>query len=143
MTITVEELEAAGYTIHKEGYLTKEGKRAKQYGIGNAINVEVFLPRQEGKAKPWTYVRLHRVIAMKYVPNPHNLSHVGFKRGDSCRWSNLYWIPQAESSKTKKAKLRREGIIRLEMGEISWQAACDKYGVNKTAAYKLWRAVNA
>ncbi len=143
MTITVEELEAAGYVIHKQGYLSKDGKKANMYDLNGYMNVEVFLPRQKGKAKPWTYVRLHRIIAMKYVPNPNNYTHVGFKRGGSHRWSNLYWIPSREAAKTSKAKLRREGIILLEMGEIDWNTAWKKYGVTRSTAYKLWREVNA
>lgn len=143
MAITYQELEAAGYVIHKEGYITKDGVRPKQYVIKGRVNVEVYLPRQEGKSKPWTYVRLHRMIAEKYVPNPEGLHYVAFKRGKSCRWSNLTWsAPQAAHSTTAAAK-RRHGIILLELGEIGWREAAKTYEVNPTIAYNIWRKNNA
>lgn len=143
MSITVSELEAAGYEITRGGKILKDGVPAKTYIIKGKVNVEVYLPRQQGKSKPWTYVRLHRVVAEKYVPNPHGLKHVAFRKGTSCRWSNLIWVGTADSRNTQMAEARRKGIVLLELGEIGWQKASDKYGIDKTTAYNIWRKVNA
>lgn len=143
MAITVEELEAAGYVIHRAGKITHPDREVNVYVLKDRENAEVFLPRQEGKNRPWTYVRVHRMVAEKYVPNPKKLRTVGFKRGDSCRASNLYWCEPVESAKTAKTKRRRLGLVMLELGEISWDTAWKKYGVNRTTAYNTWRKVHA
>lgn len=143
MAITWQEVEAAGYFISEKGkILDPAGKQTKQYILDDRINVKVYLPRQEGKSKPWTYVRLHRMVAAKYVPNPEGYKHVGFKRNMSCKASNLFWAKPQDAVHTQLQRDKQYAVMMLNEGLMNWREAV-KLGVSETRAYRLWRKANA
>ncbi|UNA00880.1 hypothetical protein VLVyarbaL_00042 [Erwinia phage VyarbaL] len=143
MAITWQEVEAAGYQILETGRIIgPDGKRAKEYELNGRMNVQVFLPRQKGKKKPWTYVRLHMMVARKYVPNPKGYKNVGFKNGPSHKASNLMWVPPLEAIRTETNRNKQYALMMLHEGLMSWREATD-LGVSKDLAYKIWRKNNA
>lgn len=143
MSITWQEIEAAGYLVTGTGtILGPDGKPAKQYVIKGVVNVQVYLPRQEGKKKPWTYVRLHLMVASKFVPNPNNYRHVAFKKGKSYRPSNLVWVVPADAVRTQARRDKQYALMMLNEGLMHWREARD-LGVGEERAYKIWRKNNA
>ncbi|CBX44469.1 hypothetical protein PEA_00080 [Erwinia phage phiEa1H] len=143
MSITWQEVEAAGYKILETGKITgPDGKQAKQYELNGRMNVQVTLPRQAGKSKPWTYVRLHIMVASKFVPNPNGYKNVAFKRGKSYRASNLVWSTPTDAVRTQAKRDKQYALMMLNDGLIHWREARD-LGIGEERAYKIWRKVNA
>lgn len=143
MSITWQEVEAAGYKILETGkILDSEGNPAKQYTLNGRVNVQVFLPRQEGKKKPWTYVRLHMMVASKFVPNPNGYKNVAFKRGQSYRASNLVWVVPTDAIRTQAKRDKQYALMMLNDGLMHWREARD-LGIGEERAYKIWRKNNA
>lgn len=143
MAITWQEVEAAGYQILETGRIVgPDGKRAKEYELRERINVQVFLPRQKGKSKPWTYVRLHIMVAQKFVPNPKGFKNVGFKKGPSYKASNLMWVPPLDAIRTETNRNKQYALMMLNDGLMGWREAVS-LGVNQDTAYKIWRKNNA
>ncbi len=54
---------------------------------------QVTLPTDDG----YKHLRVHREVAIAFVPNPKNLPLIGFRDGDksNCRASNLKWMSYA------------------------------------------------
>lgn len=90
------EVERAGYIITEEGFvLSKKGKR-----LAGAIRERGYRTvslRIDGKTK--TY-KVHRLVAWKHVPNPHNYKVVNHKdrNPSNCHKDNLEWCTQQENT---------------------------------------------
>lgn len=87
-------------------YITPSGKIYKEYTKG------YYYLRKNSKNKKNGYIyitlinngrrtthRLHRLVAIAYIPNPDNLPVVGHKNNDksNCNVVNLYWTTNAEN----------------------------------------------
>lgn len=62
--------------------------------------------------------RIHRLVAMAYVPNPENLpevDHIDRNKENNCV-NNLRWVSREENNKNKKYPQRQ--IICIETGKV-------------------------
>jgi hypothetical protein len=81
----VKEIELKGYTIHKDGYvINKHGKVL----YGNETCKGYMRVNINTKNH-----RVHRLVALKYIPNPYNydqVNHIDANKKNNCV-SNLEW----------------------------------------------------
>ncbi|MBK3518913.1 hypothetical protein [Carboxylicivirga marina] len=77
------------YFMYKSGEIRPKPTRANKYGhivftsrVRSYKNISV--PRE---------VRVARMVALYFLPNPHRLNVIGFKDGDktNCKADNLQW----------------------------------------------------
>lgn len=110
-------------------------------------------------SNPRKIVRVHRLVATAFVPNPNarrTVNHIDCDRSNNAA-SNLEWCSQAENlehsdrlgrmqrdywkgKRSPNAKLTPETVaaIRLQRsGGISLQAIADKFGTNKRTVGKI------
>lgn len=87
-------------------YITPSGKIYRKYGnkyyprknYVNKRNGYVYTTIVERNGQKRTY-RVHRLVAVAYLPNPNKLQIVGHKDNikSNCDVSNLYWTTNAEN----------------------------------------------
>lgn len=123
-------------TFDKKGYmvvsLTNEKRKSKQY-------------------------KLHRLLALSFIPNPNNLPQVNHKDGNKGNNSlnNLEWCDNSynqlhsykiglhkpysqKSTKRKNAKLSKEDVLFIRKHYIPYdkkygkKPLCEKFGIGKT-----------
>lgn len=117
---------------------------------------------KNGKVKLW---RVHRLVALAFLPNPHNLPQVNHKNGDKTdnRAENLEWCSQEQnmlhafriglekpSEKQKKAvaetnKAKRKAVIFTQDGVSqnfeSISKASEKTGLSASAISRYCRGL--
>ena len=88
------------YDVTESGIVvnTKTGKVLHQYKSEYGY-LRVALS-ENGKQKR---VFVHRLVAMKYIPNPHNLPQVNHKNGikTDIRVENLEWCTASQTNNTE------------------------------------------
>lgn len=145
--ITYQDLELAGYEVLSNGTIKdKDGSVMKQFMYDDKPSVRVYVGHLKDHRSNWTYVRVHRMVAEKFLPNPHGYKFVAFKNGraNQPRVSNLMWTElRVARSQHKTYADQRLGKLLIESGELGWQDAAKKYGINPTLAYKIWRKTHA
>lgn len=122
------EVENAGYRIGSQGtILSKSGKPMKPCKVGTGhYQVNCMI---NGKVKKY-YV--HRLVASKFVPNPHGLPRVNHKDGNTANneATNLEWVDARQNyyhakgyedymskpAYDKKAYMRRYNKLRWASG---------------------------
>lgn len=139
------------YHITKDGelYSKKSGKwklrKAKVVNGTGRVNVQL-----DGKN-----YKIHRLVALAYIPNPENKPCVCHKDNNPLnnRVDNLYWGTQAENmsqasrdnrlgvNKKLNPKQRRRIIIRIMKGYPYRQLAL-RYGVVSSTIHKIASKAN-
>lgn len=145
--ITYQDLEQAGYVVNKNGTITdKDGSVMRNKMYDGKPTVRVYVGHMKEYRSSFTNVRVHRMVAEKFLENPNNYRFVAFKNGNPAqpRATNLVWTElRIARSQHKTYTNKRLAIILLETGEIGWQEAAKKYGIDQSLAYKIWRKANA
>jgi len=87
-------------------------------------------------------VRLHRIIAMKYIFNPNDLKIVGHKDGIKSNndVSNLYWTTYSEN--IKKAIKANKNILRMHKGTRGVVAKKENLTINFKSVRQASRILN-
>ena len=65
--------------------------------------------------KKYRAIRIHRLVAETYLPNPNNydtVDHIDFNKDNNCV-NNLQWMSRSENSKKKNYKIKC-----IETGEV-------------------------
>ena len=107
------------YDVTESGIVvnTKTGKVLHQYKIEYGY-LRVALC-ENGKQKR---VFVHRLVAMKYIPNPHNLPQVNHKNGIKTdnRVENLEWCTASENQQHRRYVLKsgNRRVKRIETDTI-------------------------
>lgn len=125
------EVERAGYIIREDGViLSKKGQ--PMVGAIRERGYRTVTLRIDNKSK--TY-KVHRLIAWKHVPNPHNYKVVNHKdrNPSNCHKDNLEWCTRQENTihahygcldiqdKIDEAKaLRSQGWSYPKIGKYFW-----------------------
>ncbi|UJH95784.1 HNH endonuclease [Pantoea phage Nifs112] len=145
--LTYKDLESAGYEVQKNGtILDKDGSVMPITMYGGKPTVKVYVGHLKEYRSKFNYVRVHRMVAEKFVENPEGFKFVAFKNGNpkQPRATNLMWtdltVTRAQHATYAS---RRHGKLLIELGDIGWQEAVKKYGVNPTTAYNIWRKTHA
>ena len=154
------------YDVTESGIVvnTKTGKVLHQYKSKHGY-LRVALC-ENGKQKR---VFVHRLVAMKYIPNPHNLPQVNHKNGIKTdnRVKNLEWCTKSENMKHAvntglysppriivegeqhgRAKLKKQDIVYiLKHKEIGDTELAKKFNVSREHIWlikkrKSWRCLN-
>jgi hypothetical protein len=134
------------YEITKDGKIYKDGKEKKQSNHSQGYKV-VWI---DGKN-----IRVHRLVAEKFIPNPNNLPYVNHVNGikSDNRVENLEWVtPQknVEHSvvtglRIKNRKLttelanqiRSEYRLEYKDGGPTQKELANKYGVSRSAIKQI------
>lgn len=108
-------------------YITPTGKVYREYPNGfyyrkaykNKKNGYLYITIVEANGMKKTY-RLHRLVAIAYLPNPNNYPIVGHKDNvkEHCEVSNLYWTTNAENIKKAVA----DGLLVNDKGYADSQS---------------------
>ena len=80
-----------------------------------------------------TMVKIHRIVAEHFLPNPENMPYVNFKDGDklNCNVDNLFWsYGETENLVGKRSeRLIVVNLHRIPVGErdkvVRWECLCD------------------
>jgi hypothetical protein len=96
--------------------------------------------------------KVHRLVAVAFIPNPNNLPQVHHKDNDVVNnaASNLEWICNAENNKTVN-KTQRKQIRRFTKREVFYihkhtqtktaKELAERYGCIPDSISKVWRGV--
>ena len=99
------------YAASRDGHIWSY-RRNKFLKEGNTRNYAVVVLRKDNKS--YTF-RVHRLVAMTYIPNPDNLTDVNHKDENGLNNSvdNLEWLSHADNlrygSRTQRATAKRWG----------------------------------
>lgn len=103
------------HKFNKDGQPVDKNGNVIHYSIRNGYPI-ISITNNYGKRKP---VRIHRIVAYLFIPNPTNLCFVNHRNGDRSdfRVSNLEWASQREivnhAIKIGKSKPRNKAIIAI------------------------------
>lgn len=128
-----------GYWKWIKGYefrycISSDGK-VMNYRQGNTLNPSTdsggYLVTKCGAGK--TMVKIHRVVAEHFIPNPENKPFVGFRDNDksNCRSENLFWgYSEIEDLIGKKSgRLIVLNLQRVPVGvrdrAVRWECQCE------------------
>lgn len=122
------------HEFNEEGQPIDENGDVIRYSLHENYPV-IRITNNYGKCKP---VRIHRMVAYLFIPNPSNLCFVNHKNGDrgDFRVSNLEWATQREivnhAIKIGKSKPRNKAIIAIskntnETLEFPSMKSCAEY----------------
>ena len=107
------------YDVTESGIVVnaKTGKVLHQYKSEHGyLRVALY---ENGKQKR---VLVHRLVAMKYIPNPHNLPQVNHKNGIKTdnRVENLEWCTASENQQHRRYTLKsgNRRVKRIETDTI-------------------------
>lgn len=135
-----------GFRVFKNGKVRRHKKPFKTHTNGagyQQINISI-----KGKTKSFA---VHRLVAEKFIPNPHNKPEVNHKNGIKirCNASNLEWVTRSENikhgiktglidksmpSRLGKKHWRSKKVIQSGVGEYeSTGDAARKTGFNAKA----------
>ena len=124
------------YDVTESGIVVnaKTGRVLHQYKSKHGyLRVALY---ENGKQKR---VLVHRIVAMKYIPNPHNLPQVNHKNGIKTdnRVENLEWVTCKENiihSYKNGLQPHAKKVKCIETNEIfiSQSEACKKYKISRT-----------
>ena len=107
----------ANCTVDERGVVKLNGKVLSTFLNGRGY-LKVFLPAPDGKRKS---LRVHRLVAEAFVPNPDGLPVVDHDDGNKLNnnASNLVWVTHQENSiKSLAQKVReRKPIARMGKGD--------------------------
>lgn len=89
-------------------------------------------------------VRIHRLVALAFIPNPHNYPEVGHDddNKDNNHISNLYWTTSKENNNHNgKAQRMCKPIRCIETGE-QWPSLTEAAKATGFAICTIWQSVN-
>ena len=125
------------YAISEEGIIldTKRGKEVSHVYAGIPQYKYVNLRLEDGKRK---LVRLHRLIAIQFLPNPKNLEMVDHINGDKMdnRISNLRWASQSDNNRNMKNNWYISGELVIDKVYATLGKECKK------TYRRVWMRVN-
>jgi predicted nucleic acid-binding Zn-ribbon protein len=78
------------YTITKDGRIFRNSDNKEMSGCVDSCGYKKFSPRFDGEK---VQAKVHRLVAMLYIPNPNNLPQVNHKDGNKLNnnFENLEW----------------------------------------------------
>lgn len=107
----IKQMKDYPYSVTEDGVvLNKNGKPMCQWT--DNVGYKQCRLYKDGKKK---YVRVHRLVAELFVPNPNNLPQVNHKDGNKLNnhYTNLEWVSNSQNTKhafdnnlTSKVKLK-------------------------------------
>ena len=92
-------------SVTDDYYITPTGNVYRKYPTGYLLrkpyknkNGYLYITIVESNGKKKTH-RLHRLVAIAYIPNPNNYKIVGHKDNikTNCSYDNLYWTTNSEN----------------------------------------------
>ena len=157
------------YTVTRTGEVYREpGRVTNRAGVSKDVQggLKVPSPNEKGYLRAYLWkagkvkaLKVHRLVALAYLPNPDGLpevDHLNFRRDDN-RASNLEWVTHAENMRRARAagRLRsprgargpvgvahprakldeakvRDARHRRSAGTATGRALAREYGVNPT-----------
>ena len=139
----LEKLEANGYTVRADGWIVNQvGRRSPIFYRKGRPYIKAKIKQEDGSIKE-ERVSAHIVVAEKFVkPKPEGCDFLLFKNGKETdiRARNLEWVDlETCKAESKTSRLRRAGLARIELGEISWQQGIKTYKLNHNVAYSAWK----
>lgn len=91
------------YDINEFGDVTRNGKKLKPFRVGKDRKYLKVRMYKDGIGKDFA---IHRLVAEKYIPNPHNFPHVNHKdedtfnnHKDNLEWCTAQYNKEYSSSK--------------------------------------------
>lgn len=97
---------APAYEVSNLGQIRRKGTTKPMFQRVHPKKgyLEIQLSTTDGRK----WFRVHRLVALAWVPNPLGLPEVNHKRGDktNCRASALEWIGRSENEKHKTRVIR-------------------------------------
>ena len=105
-----------GYSVDTEGNvwssLNKEKELKKLKPMRNSVGYhQVYLSQNYGKPK---WFRIHRLVAIAFIPNPENkpcVDHINGDKSDN-RVSNLRWVTHKENHNQGR---KRKAILQFDL----------------------------
>jgi len=139
----LEKLEANWYTVRADGWIVNQvGYRCPVFYRKGRPYIKARIKQEDGSIKE-ERISAHLVVAEKFLPpKPAGCDFLMFKNGKATdiRATNLEWATLSTcQTESKLSRLRRAGMVRLELGEITWQHAVSKYKINSNVAYSTWK----
>lgn len=136
-------LEDNGYVVLANGTIVNGvGRRCTIFYRKGRPYIKAKIKQGDGSIKE-ERVSAHIAIAEKYlIPPFDDKLHVMFKNGKvtDLRANNLQWADlETCKAESKTSRLRRAGLARIELGEISWQQGIKTYKLNHNVAYSAWK----
>lgn len=114
------------YRQYPDGYLLRKPYESKSHYLYITLSIN-------GRRK--TY-RLHRLVALTYIPNPNNYPIVGHKDNikQNCDVSNLYWTTNSDNIQ----KAVDDGLLKNDKGyddSQSYPVICYDEDMNEIARF--------
>lgn len=131
------------YDITKEGKIIRLKDNKEMLGCVDNAGYKKFSPRINGKKYQ---LKIHRLVALKYIPNPNNYPQVNHINGNKLdnRVENLEWCTAKHNINhalehglmTNKHRCKKVLQIDIKTGEIlntysSYREASKKTGINE------------
>ena len=137
----------------EDGYMVSNLGRVK--GIRKAIMgqhdnglgyLQCKIKMKDGKSR---FLKVHRMVAIAFIPNPDGLSDVnhidGDKRNNAA--SNLEWVSHSDNVKhsletgLRKRKLTPEQVRKIRESQKKQSEVAEEYGVSQTMVSQIRRGV--
>ena len=145
MLTKLKSFEAAGYTIKEDGtILNPKGVIRKPTPLGKKVKYLYVTWRYQGR----TVTELvHRLVACKYIPNPHGLPEVHHKDFNpfNCHKDNLEWTDgktnceysysRVETALARSATLLSPDGIKHDVFNV--RKFCREHGLNPPGIFEV------
>lgn len=145
MLTKLKSFEAAGYTIKEDGtILNPKGVIRKPTPLGKKVKYLYVTWRHQGR----TVTELvHRLVACKYIPNPHGLPEVHHKDFNplNCHKDNLEWTDgktnceysysRVETALARKATLLSPDGIKHDVFNV--RKFCREHNLNPPSIFEV------